>query len=71
MAVTQADLDSLSRAIVGAELEVEYEGRRVRFRSVAELRAAYEHVKSELASQSATAAGGRSQYRFQFATQRE
>ena len=70
MSFTQQDLDNLNAAIVGAELEVEYNGRRVRFRSVAELRQADEHVKTELASQQATAGSRRGAFRFQFTTQR-
>jgi len=69
MAYTQADLDSLNAAIIGSELEVEYQGRRVRFRSVAELRAAYEHVKGELSATKTTARTG--PYRFTFTTQRD
>jgi hypothetical protein len=62
-------LDALDAAILGAELEVEYQGRRVRYRSVAEMRAAYEHAKAQMAAQSA--ATQRAQYRYSFATQRE
>lgn len=68
MAFTQTDLDNLNAAIVGAELEVEYQGRRVRFRSVAELRQAYEHVKSELAQTAGAARTG--PFRFTFTTSR-
>jgi hypothetical protein len=71
MAFTQADLDNLNAAIVGSELEVEYQGRRVRFRSVAELKEAYKHVKGELAQQAAATTGTRSSFRFNFATTRE
>ena len=69
MAVTQADLDNLNAAILGAELEVEYQGRRVRYRSVAELRAAYDHAKAEMAGQYA---GGRrgGTFQYTFTTQR-
>ncbi|MEY2689933.1 MAG: hypothetical protein RL375_4133 [Pseudomonadota bacterium] len=69
MAVTQADLDNLNAAILGAELEVEYQGRRVRYRSVAELRSAYEHAKSEMATQSASQRKGGS-FSYHFTTQR-
>jgi hypothetical protein len=69
MAYTQTDLDNLNAAIVGAELEVEYQGRRVRFRSVKELQAAYEHVKAELAAQ-ATASAPRTSYGYTFTTLR-
>lgn len=68
MAFTQTDLDNLNAAIVGSELEVEYQGRRVRFRSVAELRSAYEHVKAELAQTSTSARTG--SFRFSFTTSR-
>lgn len=72
MAVTQADLDALDAAILGSELEVEYGGRRVRFRSVSELREAYQHAKTVLASSQASAqARGGSTVRFQFTTQRD
>jgi hypothetical protein len=69
MAVTQADLDALDAAILSSELEVEYQGRRVRFRSVAELRQAYEHARTVLATQSGGASRG-STFHFQFTTQR-
>lgn len=69
MAYTQADLDALNAAIVGSELEVEYQGRRVRFRSVAELRAAYLHAKSEMA-QATSVASRTGPYRFTFTTSR-
>lgn len=69
MAVTQADLDTLNAAILGSELEVEYQGRRVRFRSVAELRAAYEHARAVLATQSGSNRRTGS-FQFRFTTQR-
>ena len=68
MAVSQTDLDNLNTAITTGELEVEYQGRRVRYRSVAELKAAYDHVKSELPQQAATTRTGA--FRFSFATLR-
>lgn len=68
MTITQADLDALNTAILGAELEVEMEGRRVKFRSVAELRAAYEHAKSEIAAASPSSRSGH--WRYTFSTQR-
>lgn len=71
MAITQADLDALNTAILGAELEVEYQGRRVRYRSIQELQAAYAHAKTVLASQAAGASGGRrGPWRFTFTTLR-
>jgi len=71
MALTTADLDALNAAIVGAELEVELEGRRVKYRSVAELMAAYEHAKSVLAASSAGNAGRGSSFRFDMRTSRD
>jgi hypothetical protein len=71
MAITQADIDALDRAIIGAELEVEYQGRRVKFRSVQELIAAHAHAKAVVAGAATAASGGpRGQYRFTFTTQR-
>lgn len=67
MAITQADLDALNAAIVAQELEVEFEGSRVRYRSVAELRAAYEHAQTQLAAQ---APSRRTSFQFQFTTSR-
>ena len=55
MAITQADLDALNAAIIGAELEVEFQGRRVRYRSVTELSQAYQHAKTEMAAQTSSA----------------
>lgn len=68
MALTQSDLDRLDAAIATAELEVEFgDGRRVRYRSVAELTAARDHVAGVLrtaAAASAGSGGARSAYRF-------
>lgn len=67
MALTAADLEALDAAIASSELEVELEGRRVRYRSVAELKAAREHVAQVL-----TTADGhtRRTFRFQMTTSR-
>lgn len=48
MAYTQADLEKLDRAIAGSQLEVQYDGKRVKFRSTAELLRARAHVEREL-----------------------
>ena len=50
MAYTQADLDRLNRAIAGAELEVSYADKRVKFRSLDELIKARDLVQKELAT---------------------
>jgi hypothetical protein len=58
MALTQADLDRIDTAIATAELEVQFsDGRRVRYRSVAEMQAARVHVAGVLASASNASAG--------------
>lgn len=58
MALTHADLDRLDAAIATSELEVEFDGRRTRFRSIPELQAARAHVAGVLASQSVQSSGG-------------
>lgn len=71
MALSQSDLDALDSAIASSELEVELEGRRVRYRSTSDLIAARAHVASVLAQ--ATTSGtssARGTYRFTFTTAR-
>jgi hypothetical protein len=53
MAFTQSDVDALDRAIAAGELEVENNGRRVKYRSIAELLKARELMIGEV-----TAAAG-------------
>jgi hypothetical protein len=68
MALTQTDLDNLDSAIASSELEVEVDGRRVKYRSTAELLAARKHVASVILSASpSTRTGG---FRFRFTTSR-
>lgn len=50
MALTQADLDALDRAIASSQLEVQYADRRVKFRSMDELLKARAHVAAQIAS---------------------
>lgn len=50
MALTQADLDALDRAIASSTLEVQLDGRRVKYRSMDELLQARSHVAAQLAS---------------------
>lgn len=57
MALTQADLDALDTAIAGAELEVEVDGRRTKYRSIDELKKARAHVAGLLAGNTGAAAG--------------
>jgi len=44
MALTQSDVDRLDAAIATSELEVEVDGRRVRYRSIADLISARQHA---------------------------
>lgn len=67
MALTQTDLANLDAAIASAELEVEIEGRRVKYRSTAELLKARVHVATVLETTGRTQ---RSSFRFNFTTQR-
>ncbi len=48
MAYTQNDLTALERAIAGAQLEVQYGDKRVRFRSLDELERARNFVRDQL-----------------------
>lgn len=62
MAFTQADVDTLDRAIATGELTTRYNGREVTFRSINELMAARDLVVGELAKQQnpqAATLGGR------------
>ncbi|HMY99421.1 MAG TPA: hypothetical protein PLU79_07175 [Burkholderiaceae bacterium] len=69
MALSQTDLDALDTAIASAELEVEIEGRRVKYRSTNELLRAREHVRQVVAG-AASGATQRASYSFNFTTQR-
>ncbi|QZA80191.1 phage head-tail joining protein [Deefgea piscis] len=52
MAVTQAQLDALDGAIATGELEVEYDGKRIKYRSIDELMKARNFVFGQIAQQS-------------------
>ena len=69
MALTSQDIDNLDAAIATGELEVEVNGRRVKYRSISELKAAREHVSSVL--QRDTSAPRRGAYRVNFSTSRD
>jgi hypothetical protein len=69
MALTQTDLDNLDAAIATGELEVESQGRRVKYRSIADLIDARKHIASMLA-ESSTTTKPRAAYRVNFSTQR-
>lgn len=69
MALTTTDLANIDAAIATGELEVEFNGRRVKYRSIAELMTARAHVASVLAT-STTATPRRAAYRVDFTTSR-
>lgn len=71
MALTQTDLDNLDAAIAASELEVEVDGRRVKYRTMSELLRARTHVASVLAANGANGARRTGAFRFQFTTSRE
>jgi hypothetical protein len=54
MAYTQTDLDNLDAAILASELEVELEGRRVRYHSKSELLKVRQLVAGVLAGAAAS-----------------
>ncbi len=54
MALGQADLDNLERALASGQLSVQYDGKSVTYRSVAELTAAIAYTREQLALQTAT-----------------
>lgn len=73
MALTQSDLDNLDAAIATGELEVEIHGpnglRKVKYRSIGELKSAREHVAGVL---NRAGVGHRpSAWRVDFSTMRE
>ena len=69
MALSQTDLDNLDSAIATGELTVEFDGRRVTYRSIPELKAARQHVATQLAVASGQRRPGA--YTVQFATSRD
>lgn len=72
MALTQTDLDNLDAAIASGELKVSVNGRSVEYRSIADLKAAREHVLAVLTGAVATAPAARrtGTYRYNFTTGR-
>lgn len=50
LATLQARLDLLKRSLASGTAEVSYNGRTVRYRSVAEIQAAIKDVESDIAS---------------------
>lgn len=59
MAFTQTDLDAINAAIATGELTVEMEGRRVTYRSMADLERARSIIQADLGAAGQAAAGAR------------
>lgn len=68
MALSQSDLDAIDAAIATGELTVEFNGRRVTYRSISELKLARAHVANVIATQAGTPTPGI--VRFNFTTTR-
>lgn len=54
MALSQSDLTALETALASGELTVEYDGKRVTYRSVDELKSAIAYVQEQLAAAAST-----------------
>ena len=67
MAISQTDLDNLDSAIASQELEVEFDGRKIKYRSTAELLAARVHVEGILRARAPRQA---TRFQFKFTTSR-
>lgn len=50
MAITQADVDNLEKALASGVMKTVYDGREVTFRSVTEIQAALTYAKGQLAA---------------------
>lgn len=70
MALTQSDLDALDQAIATGELTVEHNGRRITYRSIAELKAARAHVAAQLSAAANAGRAAPGAVRYHFATTR-
>lgn len=64
MALSSTDLDKLDAAIAQGALTVEFNGRRMTYRSVDELLAARAHVAAQIAAAAATRNGATKRYTF-------
>ena len=69
MALSAADLEALDTAIATGELTVEFNGRRVTYRSIDELLKARNHV-SDVVSAAASPVPSPSAFRVEFTTAR-
>lgn len=70
MALTQTDLDALDTAIATGELSVEFNGRRVTYRSIPDLLQARAHVAAQIAAQANSGQRPPGAVRYHFATTR-
>lgn len=71
MAFTQTDLDNINAAIASGELTVEVNGRRVTYRSIADLERARSMIQGDLAAAaSGSASPRRGTYAVRFTTAR-
>jgi len=64
MALSSTDLDKLDTAIAQGALTLEFNGRRITYRSMDELMAARAHVAAQLAAAAATRKGATNRYTF-------
>lgn len=73
MALTQTDLNNLDAAIASSELEVQVDGKLVKYRSTSELLKARNFVQQTLANSGADGGGVKRAraFKYSFATGRE
>lgn len=69
MAFTQADLDSIDRAIASGELSITHSGRTVTYRSMADLLKARDRIANQISASASPARRGT--YRYTFHTLRD
>lgn len=69
MALTQADVDRLDAAIATSTFEVEVDGRRIRYRTITELKDARAHIADVVAAAAQTQR--RATYHFNHVLSRE
>lgn len=71
MAFTQSDLDAVNAAIASGELTVEVSGRRITYRSMADLERARAIIQGDMAAQSPAGATRRGSFQVRFSTARD
>jgi hypothetical protein len=70
MALTQADLDRIDTALASGELEIEQDGKRVRYASASDLLSRRAFVASAIAGGTASSPRPTGSFRFDFTTYR-